>query len=561
MVHSIPFLYAACLAALLAPFSTATAQLMFAEQSQDTVMIVNYGYAEATIFVLSSTSNPPSISPSSLFSASIVKSELSDNGLTNHTIQLTISDKVGSDTITISSGSDVITGSVVGAGVLIFSGDSVISGDENQGATIGQTGTFSYDYQAIDIEGNQLTVSSALISTSSDYMEINTTTTSFSSSKFNIVTNDYRVGTGSFEMYISVPAIEFDGETFETKLNIAQSRTPSPPCVAIGGEYSIESGVVAIPMFNILSPPQSSDINDIKISIGSTSTSWDKDASDLSIPDQTVKFGVSSGGEATITCDGDDAVVIDGPIVISESSTSDLASTLVGDLASVDGYSSLTVNVIDVDSSPDILTIPTAMKIIAKICSLMSALDDKCVLTDLVSGSASMYISGNVKPDDAEDAQNAISNCFDSCECQTELDYECDKLKLGEYELKAVAGTAVGATAGMATWTIVLIAGVGAFTLIAIIMVGLLAVYRRSAEQSESDYSSSGPLGVPDPADLLYEQSIVRDIYGRGDYPNGGPSADVAQERMREAELREEFPRPPSSSNLSRDDASSTYTL
>lgn len=546
------------LVAAIAFLSHASAEITI--DTSEIVVLASYGSGDTTFSALTSDSTPPTIGPSSLFSASVINSEPAGRGMTNHTIQLSSSGSVGSDDIVLTSGESSATSTVIVAGVVILDNGVIISGEDGAGATVGQTGSKSYEYKAVNTDGSSFTISSASIGSSSPYKELDTSATSFSGSNFVIVLNDYRVGTGTFTIDITVAAITYAGEVLETVLKVSQS-TSSPPCVAIGGEYPISDGKVAIKMFNLLAPPQSSAIGTVEITIGGLTTPWDPNASTLGISDQSVVFPVSVGGDASITCDGEDAIIQDGPITVTGGGDVALASSAITDLKPVNGYSEFTVNVIDVESSPDILTLAQLKKIIAAVCPKMKPLDGQCVLSSLVKGSAIMGLSGLVKPDDSDAAKERISNCFGTCECQRDSGYSCDKLMVGEITVNAIPGITADVGSPLSTWMIVVIAGLGAFALIALIMLGLLAVYRRSAEQSESDYSSSGPLGVPDPSDLLYEQSIVRDIYGRGDYPDGGPTKLAAEERLREANLREEFLRPPSSNSLSRDDASSTYTL
>ena len=153
----------------------------------------------------------------------------------------------------------------------------------------------------------------------------------------------------------------------------------------------------------------------------------------------------------------------------------------------------------------------------------------------------------------ADNANNSLRDAFSTCDFLNKTGYACeDKIVLVSTSSSSNKVTGGSATAsGLAPWAIALIASLGAFVLACVIVLALWFVYRRSADQSESEYSSSDPLGVPDPSDLLYEQSIVRDIYGRGDFGDGGPSRAVAVERAKEAAKREEFLRLPSSSSVS----------
>lgn len=253
------------------------------------------------------------------------------------------------------------------------------------------------------------------------------------------------------------------------------------------------------------------------------------------------------------------------PASDSSSPSEELASGIVAGEPSSDSMSVFKATIEIGPEDPDTLTASEGRSWVDMICRVTEGQD--CVITDLRRGSAILDISGLVEADKVEEAEEKLAKCFEApdCPCQKEQGYECDEVELKSSSFNAVGGAGVAAAGGLATWTIALIAVVGAFAIILVIVLGLWAVYRRSSDRSESEYSSSGPLGVPDPSDLLYAQSIVRDIYGRGDFPDGGPSQAVAEQRAREAEMREEFPRPPSSSGLSRgagtDDASSTYSV
>lgn len=557
-------LRATSLVAFLALFVLTTAELYFDAGSGDTVMFTE---GEETIFVMSSDSALPSVSPSSLYSATVGSVLPTSGGLYNYSITISSRGGVGSSDLVVTSGEESITASVIVAGVVILDSEGkIISGDDGEGGSIGESGTKSYEYKAVGTDGSTFSISSATVASTSSYMEVDTASTGFSGSSFVIYINQYRYGAGSFTLDIDVSEIMLGGEHFETSLKLSQNVPSSPPCVVVGKEYPISGGMVSIEMFNLLSPPQSVPVSEVVLMIGSSSYSWDQGASDLSSPDQMVKFSVSSSGDASITCDGQDAEVIGGDLVITGTPVASTETPVAPELADgmetdapepSEGYEGLTAKVKVVDGSIDTFPKANATSILSKCCEIIGS--DNCVVTEVTSGSVILDIYGNVQ--DGSSSQSDLEDCFGDCSCQEDLGYACDKLTLENVELKAGAGPAVAGSTGLALWTIILIAGLGAFALITLIMLGLLAVYRRSAEHSESGYSSSGPLGVPDPSDLLYEQSIVRDIYGRGDFPEGGPSAAVAEQRQREANLREEFPRPPTSTSLSRDDASSTYTL
>eukprot|EP00168_Porphyra_purpurea_P012871 TRINITY_DN344_c0_g1_i2.p1 TRINITY_DN344_c0_g1~~TRINITY_DN344_c0_g1_i2.p1 ORF type:complete len:236 (-),score=94.01 TRINITY_DN344_c0_g1_i2:191-808(-) len=158
----------------------------------------------------------------------------------------------------------------------------------------------------------------------------------------------------------------------------------------------------------------------------------------------------------------------------------------------------------------------------------------------------------------------------DGCEVAKAMNEPCGTVRVMDVfclandgsGVSGVAPGTVAAGAALASWAIALVAVLGALVVLVLVCLALWVVYRRSSDSSASEYSSSGPLGVPDPDDLLYNESVVRDVYGRSN--GAGPTAEAAAERAKEAELRDEFPRPPSTSAASgrdTDDASSTYTV
>ncbi|KAI0562125.1 hypothetical protein FGB62_65g12 [Gracilaria domingensis] len=549
-----------------------SAQLKFDGDDAVTTVLASYGDAATTVSVLYKGPDADvSVSSSSLYSVGSPSSAEAAGGYTNYTIPMSFNGGVGSTAYTVSVGEESVTGTIIVAGFVIMADGEIVSGDDGEGISVGQSGTTTYEVKAVGVDGGAVDISGSTISgkeLSGPYMkEIDMSGTSISSTTFTLKIAPLRVGTGNFIINFDAPAISMGGESFETVLNVKQATSPEPACVAYGGAVTTSGGMVKVAMYNLLSPPKRSAVEKVTITIGGTSVDWDKDASSLSLPDHMVAFKISTAGTASITCDGEPAVVMGDDIVASgDSSGAALATSLITELPRDQSQSVFTAVIRVVDSSPDTLLAADAQKILSRFCSVIGA--DTCAIEDVRSGSALLDCSGYIDGDDAATAENDLYEEFDSCEFQTGTGYACDELTLGEMSVtKAVVGSggAVLASAGLATWTIVLIAAVGAFALILVIVLGLWAVYRRSAEQSESDYSSSGPLGVPDPSDLLYEQSIVRDIYGRGDFPDGGPSAAVAEQRAREAELREETPRPPSSSGVSRgagtDDASSTYSV
>lgn len=532
--------------------------------------LASFGDASATVYVLTEDDGDVTVEDNPLFTVGDITKVAAENGYTNHTIPMTFDKGVGSGSYTVSKGSDSITGSVIVAGFVILDGGKIVSGENGDGISVGQSGSSTYDVKAVGIDGSEASLDGTTISAravSGPYMKEKSEDTTITNKKFTMAINDLRVGTGNFVVDFETSSIELRGEAFETVLKVKQTTVPPPPCVAMGESITTKDGYVMVKMFNLLVPPQTTAVETVTITVGSESADWDKSKSTLTLPDQVVAFKISAGGKASIKCDGADAVIQGGDLMLSgDSSSPELAVSLISTLPDGDG-SVLSATITEVDGSTTTTTKAFGEALLDRFCETVKG--TACVITSIKDGSAIFECQARVATDQAATSKQALVDDFaePGCNFQTSVGKACDKLTLDEDPSVNVQGAApIASAAGLATWTIVLIAGLGAFALIALIMLGLLAVYRRSAEQSESDYSSSGPLGVPDPSDLLYEQSIVRDIYGRGDFPDGGPSAAVAEQREREANLREEYPRPPSSSGLSRqsaatDDASSTYSV
>lgn len=564
--------YPALLAVLATLTIAAAADIKFDEGDESKVVLASFGDASTTVNVL--YKGPPTedvtVSRSPLFTVGSISSEGIPSGYTNYSIELNFDKTVGSDTYSVTIGDESTTGNVIVAGFVILKDGVIVSGDDGAGVTVGEGSVYEYDVKAVGPDGRSVDISGTTLSPremSGPYMkEVDMGRTSISSEKFLLAIAPKRVGTGSFMINFDAPAIEYAGESFETVLNVKQEVEGEPACVAIAGSYDMSDGYVRVPMFNLLTPPRTSPVSEVKISVGSESAVWDGSKSELTLPDQVAVFDISAAGTARITCDGKDAVVQGGDdvVIVGTPDEKDLATGLIATLPDSDGKGTVTLEITVVDSDPDVLSRDAGQAILDMLMSVTGGTN--AVITAVTRGSAILDVGLLIDREVAEEGSENLEKCFETCECQKNLGYDCDKLALGSLSVNNAEAANISASgSGLATWTIVLVAAVGACALILMIVLGLWAVYRRSAEQSESDYSSSGPLGVPDPSDLLYEQSIVRDIYGRGDFPDGGPSQAVAEQRAREAALREEFPRPPSSSGVSRgtgtDDASSTYSV
>eukprot|EP00183_Erythrolobus_madagascarensis_P003380 CAMPEP_0185850892 /NCGR_PEP_ID=MMETSP1354-20130828/4845_1 /TAXON_ID=708628 /ORGANISM="Erythrolobus madagascarensis, Strain CCMP3276" /LENGTH=683 /DNA_ID=CAMNT_0028551619 /DNA_START=212 /DNA_END=2263 /DNA_ORIENTATION=+ len=97
-----------------------------------------------------------------------------------------------------------------------------------------------------------------------------------------------------------------------------------------------------------------------------------------------------------------------------------------------------------------------------------------------------------------------------------------------------------GATGALPTWAIAVISVIAGLLLILLIAVALfLLLSRGEDEDTESSYQSDGPALVPRPDDVMYQQAIVHDEYGRGEWsePLEGEAVEM------ENGIRAEYPR------------------
>eukprot|EP00177_Eucheuma_denticulatum_P003744 GFKZ01006776.1.p1 GENE.GFKZ01006776.1~~GFKZ01006776.1.p1 ORF type:complete len:571 (+),score=81.69 GFKZ01006776.1:233-1945(+) len=562
--------------ALLALSFVTASELKFDEGDDRIVVLSMDGEADGSVSVLFRDTSGEETAVFSSGNPRLMAGEVEvsiGQEYTNFTFPLTFKG-VGTAEFSVAVGEEEVTGTFIAAGFSIMNDDGeMVSGDGNgiEINPVSELTLVTFPVRVVGIDGSSVDISDTMISTAgTDSAVVDLESTSISSTEFVLGLSPYRFDVDGFRVEFEAPSIELNGEVHENVLIVTQTRTagPEPMCVAVGGDLVTEDGVVKVTMFNTLSPPLDADVMDISITIGGETTSFDRDLSDLSQPTQTIAFRTLAGGPATITCDGVDAIIKGGELTVSGGSVSP-EPIPNGAMPQPTPEASPPFTTFEAEITIETIDLPDLKQsdvdpVVAKCCEVTGGMN--CTLTATRQGSSIITVVGLINGNDSAAAGTALEECFDEpeCECQKDLGYDCDSMTLNESRFDAL-GASGAATGGLATWTIVLIAVVGAFALIVVILLGMWAVHNKSKNQSDSDYSSSGPLGVPDPSDLLYEQSIVRDIYGRGDFPDGGPSQAVAEQRAREAEMREEFPRPPSSSGLSRgaatDDASSTYSV
>ncbi|KAK1865751.1 hypothetical protein I4F81_008275 [Pyropia yezoensis] len=534
---------------------------MYTNESQTKQVLLQYGMAEATVSYLFR----PSTARETVTSATVNVArkhiitnrptvEQAEAGtfagvpLTNMTFTLAMEGQVGVSAYTLVVVTDVDTYSMEGSYEVVLDGSCSSAGYADGKLSDGCGAGFASDGSA-----------------------------------FALKLSPYRIGTGSFKLTFKWTSLELDGEYFTTELIVKLDTTMAAPCVAMGGEVEVDArgGSVAVDMFNLMMPPQGSDVEKVVLSYGGKSYDHDPSKSVLEQPDQKIVFSVGSGvaGEsydAKLQCVFEDrtkdAKYLGGKLRISVTGKAELAA--IAPLAEMDNKTRVAI-LIELDRyEPESYTVAVHNKCVAALVQLLGVSASNVGLGAVTPGSAIAEM--HVYADDramfeSQKRTMTASMSPQSCDAAEAIGEPCDTVSLKDMFVLAsdgsgvLGGSPVGTVAAsgtLAAWSIALIAVLGALVVLVLVCLALWVVYRRSSDSSASDYSSSGPLGVPDPDDLLYNESVVRDVYGRSN--GAGPTAEAAAERAREAELREEFPRPPSTSAASgrdTDDASSTYTV
>jgi hypothetical protein len=423
----------------------------------------------------------------------------------------------------------------------------------------------------------------------------------------------YRVGSGRLLVEIDAPQIEVDGEVFETVVNVRMGGDgdAAPPPVLVPDSVAVDAeGYASVEMYNLLSPPAEKDVEACVITVRGANVPHDVQRSKLVQPNQTVVFHVGSAtGPASVTCDGVEVTILGGAgakafdvpeagaaaaAAAGPGSASGAASGAAAGGGAAGGEDrvngTLAANSLEpplpeaknrvrlgsqirvVNGDPATYSVTEAADVLEAVCHFTDGSD--CSLTRVTKGSAILDVEGYVDKGTEVEAAAKLRAAVDGCAFQKYLGMnDCGEMELLG-EAAPLATSAVTAEkddgkrrGGVSPLAIALTAAAGGIALILIVVAALWFVYRRNAEQCESDFSSSGPLGVPENDESLYQQAIVRDIYGRGDFAGGVPTVEAAEQSRREADLRETALRPPSSSGASSflspptDDASSTYSV
>lgn len=410
--------------------------------------------------------------------------------------------------------------------------------------------------------------------------------------QFAVKMSPYRVGYGQFFIRMTWPAVSLDGEAFETVLPVSIRKAAVTPCVALTESLrvNVSGGDVSLTMFNLLSPPQGADVQQVVLTYNGKSYAHKVEGTVLEQPDCAVSWTVD-GGEprasypVTIGCDfgaagGGLVAAIEHPDPISISMMGKAVRATPHPLPPRADRDILEADVKLERFRPWNYTVSVEAPVEAGFASLCGVPVTALGVASIRRGSAIVAAQTYVDGEGEFTALAAsLTADFDSCAGQAALGETCPDASLlgvrmiprvvaatnGDSTSAGGAGAQVVTGGGLAAWVIALIAVLASLAALLLIATILFAVARRNAESNESGASSSGPLGVPAPQSVLYSEGVVRDMYGRG--PVGGPTEEAVVERELAAEDRDGLPRPPSTSFLTRgctsdtDGASSTYTV
>jgi len=165
---------------------------------------------------------------------------------------------------------------------------------------------------------------------------------------------------------------------------------------------------------------------------------------------------------------------------------------------------------------------------------------------DTPHGQSTVTVRGQVPAQDAQSTATQVDQYTSSKEFADAMYMDPAWVKTGTPATVQTAsqnptqssGPGGGAQSGFPTWAIAVISVIAGLLLILIIAIGLfLLLARGEDEDTESSYSSEGPALVPRPDDVMYQQAIVRDEYGRGEWTDNLEGAEM------ENGIRAEYPR------------------
>eukprot|EP00186_Timspurckia_oligopyrenoides_P002509 CAMPEP_0182445686 /NCGR_PEP_ID=MMETSP1172-20130603/3726_1 /TAXON_ID=708627 /ORGANISM="Timspurckia oligopyrenoides, Strain CCMP3278" /LENGTH=552 /DNA_ID=CAMNT_0024641499 /DNA_START=702 /DNA_END=2360 /DNA_ORIENTATION=- len=410
---------------------------------------------------------------------------------------------------------------------------------------------------------------------------------------FVLKLNPYRVGQFVIDFVGNSDTI-VDGEEFETVLNVEISEIPTPPPVSdVSYNYTFNFyGYELYPyqIFNIFTPPRSSDDGAVggKIVAGGADFLMNFSRSDTVTEQATYTLvveniaGIPDGVEPetpiqpdffiTFASSGETEVIQLPPGSFIEFSTSDSCGTSF--LNNTDPefdiiqfaleflfYNPVTTTewtctkVVDalsgkfpgsvLESQIRSVTAPTSSRALRETRRIPS--DRRLtpfVRQDEDSGSV-VTVRSRVLAEDSANLATQINDYLESDEFAEDIFMDPDWFRTTEapeVEAPSLAptqsGGGGGAGSGFPAWAIAVISVIAGLLLILIIAIGLFLLLARGEEEdTESSYQSDGPALVPRPDDILYQQAIVRDEYGRGEWSEPLEGEEVEMENGIRAEV------------------------
>lgn len=604
-------------------FCTCTAELKFVQADgslgdkfQHTPVLLNYGEETAAVTVLfrskekvkSAVIKSLAKSDAGLWKAGdvitgVTNKKLAPQNWVNYTLPFVFEEGVGiaewEFEVELESGNrEFVEGQFIVAGIVFKQDGNVVSGIGRRGVQLGTyediiaDNIVKLDVEAVGIDGSEISDLTNIDIHVKDASGIDLKQVEDArindDKKLEIRLSPYRVGTGKLSADIDFSKIEVDGEVFETVLNLEIDTSSQPPPVIIGESVAVSNdGILSVTAFNLLNPPAKYNAKTCELSVDDKKFSHDSARSKFVQPDQMLVFDVKDAtGSASVSCDGRSAVVLNNGSKSSSFSVKPDPKTGKGDVSTTQNRTlaanqlkpplqdkankaSLFTQLRVVSGDPSTYTAEEAQSVLDAVCYFAGGSD--CTLVNITRGSAILDIQNFVKEGDEEASREKLESSVRTCAFQKRVGVSCDEIELNRsVVVQSNSSSTAGALkprSGLPKWAIGLSGVFGAIALVALVICALWLMHRHREEQEESDFSSSGPLGVPDPDDALYRQAIVRDIYGRGDYSRGLPSAAEVEERRKNAELREAMLRPPSSSRASSrlqaptDEVSSTFSV
>jgi hypothetical protein len=498
---------------------------------------------------------------------------------TNYSIPFVFDQGVGrtqwSFVVHLSNGRrESIHGEFVVAGLVVRQNGNIVSGINRQGITIPSYESFvlspqdlQLDVKFCNMQGSENVDISATTFSATDVMS-GTDLKQLASAnitangKLNVVIGKYRVGSGKFIINIAVPGIDLNGKVHETMLKVKMDNVATPPAVVVLESATSTPGYLSVPMYNLLDPPAIKNVQSCTLTIGANAISFDPTMSKLVQPDQTIVFKTGGhAGLASVSCDGAGAIVLGGfpnntfgisstgSVLLPNRSSHGLAASLIEPrLCDKEAMVRLDTQLRVVSADPKTYTMESAQTILEAVCFFSNG--TSCTLVNVTKGSAILDINNYVGSGKEERGRESLEHSIRSCTFQKRVGVPCSEIELNK-SIKAHTAPgnnnqepAKGRETGPPSHAPIVAGLVGGLCLVLVVIGSLWFVHRHNNIRTESEISSSGPIGVPDADDVVYQQAIVRDIYGRGDFSSGGSTPEAVALRRREFEFRESSPRP-----------------